>query len=119
VLTLVESPDGLLAETSNTVTSEGQLVLSHTFDGLLNSYIVLPARFAKAYDPEPNADGLFVPVTAERVVYKVDADIRFVAPWGAELFLLSGGMVVPEDETAQAFYGINPKEFLATHTVTG
>lgn len=75
-------------------------------------YLVDTAKFEKIYD-ETETPGVFAPKADPRKVLPLDKNVAFTAPWGEEMRIKSGGVLVhggPKD-----VYGIQPAEFKASY----
>ncbi len=119
-----------LKESTSVVTSADQLVLTQPIGEVLNQYLVhrgwseVNSKYDKDEDEVQTEmtkehGARYIPKAAEKVVYVSEENIEFPYPksWGMEgLFrLMAHGVIV--DNGDGGFYGINPVEFHATHSV--
>jgi hypothetical protein len=75
-------------------------------------YVVERAEFEKRYRPTGQAN-VYEPVSAPVRVLELDENVRFEAPWGEEMRIRAGGVLVVDD--CGAVYGIQRDEFLETY----
>lgn len=104
-------------ETTNKKINVGDMFVTNQIAGYDNSYIIPAAKFEQLYTvgDKPNT---FNPAGEDRTVYAIPQGLNLVfeAPWGGDMRIRAGGVIVPESEPGK-FYGINPEEFKATHSV--
>ena len=77
-------------------------------------YIVTDAVFHEKYKPAPDEPGVFIPVGKPVRAVQIHENIRFIAPWGKEQFLLSGGFLMLDPG---GIYGVAEEEFPKTYTL--
>lgn len=77
-------------------------------------YIVEPKTFEKRYDPA-GPENEYRPKFAPVQVLPLDRDVSFKAPWGEDMFIKAGGMLV--NGGGKDIYGIQKEEFAATYSV--
>lgn len=104
-----------MVETTNKKIAEGDWLLTQKLEGYDNCYIVGDAKFATLYDQYDEV-GHYKPKGGVRTVYQLPAgmNLEFEAPWGGQMKIRSGGVLVADGDK---YYGINPEEFKATHSV--
>lgn len=102
-------------ETTNKKINVGDMLVTNQIAGYDNSYVVPAAKFINLYTTTENKE-IFNPVATDKTVYLIpkETNLVFEAPWGGDMKIRSGGVIVPDGEK---FYGINPEEFKATHSV--
>lgn len=110
----IDKDGNLFPETTNKKINVGDFLVTNQIEGYENSYVVPAAKFANLYTPTENKE-IFNPVATDKKVYLIPegTNLEFEAKWGP-MFIRGGGVVVPDDEK---FYGINPEELKATHSV--
>jgi len=96
------------------IAKEGQIVVMNPGG---EKYLVDEEKFTKQYI-ETSTPGVFVSRGEQpaRQVMILDEDVKFLAPWGAEMNIKRGGALVyngPGD-----IYGIQPDEFNSTYSFT-
>lgn len=77
-------------------------------------YIVKDAVFQEKYVPDPGEPGAFLPVSKPVRAVQIHDNIRFTAPWGEEMFLLTGGFLILDPG---GIYGVAEEEFLKTYAL--
>jgi hypothetical protein len=104
-------------ETTNKKINIGDMLVTNQIAGYDNSYVISAEKFTKLYTAGDQPD-IFNPAGEDRTVYAIPKglNLSFEAPWGGEMRIRAGGVIVPESEPGK-FYGINPEEFKATHSV--
>jgi hypothetical protein len=104
-------------ETTNKKINVGDMLVTNQIAGYDNSYVIPAAKFEKLYTVGDQPD-TFNPAGEDRTVYSIPQGLNLVfeAPWGGDMRIRAGGVIVPESEPGK-FYGINPEEFKATHSV--
>jgi hypothetical protein len=102
-------------ETTNKKINVGDFLVTNQIAGYDNSYVVPAAKFSKLYTSTDNKE-IFNPVGEDRTVYMLPEgkNVVFEAPWGGDMKIRAGGVLVADGDK---FYGINPEEFKATHSV--
>lgn len=99
-----------LVETSKTAGADGGYrVTAQTGE----QYLVDKAKFEKLYNLT-DTDGVYAPKPDPRKVLELDRSVAFTAPWGEEMRIRSGGVLVhggPKD-----VYGIQPPEFKQSYS---
>jgi hypothetical protein len=78
-------------------------------------YLVSPEKFASRYSKTDAGD--YAPIAEPVQVMFIDENVSFTAPWGEEMRIKAGGVLVnagPGD-----VYGIQPEEFNETYSVLG
>lgn len=102
-------------ETVNKNLKVGDFMVTNQIAGYNNSYVISAEKFATIYNPTENKS-VFTPKPVEKTVYMIPKGLNlvFMAPWGSEMKIRGGGVLVRDGEK---FYGINPEEFKATHRV--
>lgn len=102
-------------ETTNKKINVGDFLVTNKIVGYENSYVVPAAKFATLYTSTEDKE-VFNPVATDKNVFKIPKEMNLVfeAPWGGEMKIRGGGVIVPDGEK---FYGINPEEFNATHSI--
>jgi hypothetical protein len=102
-------------ETTNKKINVGDMLVTNQIAGYDNSYIISAEKFTKLYTEGSQPD-IFNPAGEDRTVYVIPKglNLEFEAPWGGDMKIRAGGVLVPDGEK---FYGINPEEFKATHSV--
>ncbi len=101
--------NGLVETTKTAGTDGGYRVTALTGE----QYLVDRAKFEKLYDPV-GTEGIYAPKPDPRKVIDLDKNVAFTAPWGEEMRIRSGGVLVhggPKD-----VYGIQPAEFKASYS---
>lgn len=106
--------DGL-QETKNTVTADesgnpGWVVTNPTGE----QYIVTDSVFKKKYEKISETEDRFKPVWNPVTAVQIDENICFVASWGEEQNIVSGGYLV-FNKDYDDIYGIQQKEFNETY----
>ncbi len=100
-----------LHETSKTAGPDGGYrVTAQTGE----QYLVDPVKFEKLYDTT-ETDGIFAPKPAPRKVLGLDQDVAFTAPWGEDMRIAKGGVLVNGGKGD--VYGIQPDEYRASYTL--
>ena len=79
-------------------------------------YIVADSVFIEKYELVDGTENCYRPKGKPIIVAQIDESITFVAPWGEEFNLSSGGYIAFSKENA--FYGIQEDEFYATYKIT-
>lgn len=104
-------------ETTNKNLKVGDYIVSNDIAGYDNSYIVPAAKFHQLYDAIDEINGIYKPKGICREVYRLphDMNLRFTAPWGSEMKIRSGGVLIFEE--IDKVYGINQEEFEATYSI--
>ena len=102
-------------ETTNKKINVGDMLVTNQIAGYDNSYVVPAAKFVNLYTSTENKE-VFNPVATDKTVYLIPegSNLVFEAPWGGDMKIRANGVIVPDGEK---FYGINPEEFKATHSV--
>ena len=102
-------------ETVNKNVRIGDYLVANLINGKENCYVLKAEKFESLYD---NIEGTSVyrPKGELRTMYRLpnDMNVSFIAPWGSEMKIRGGGVLIEEGDS---FYGINPEEFGATHTI--
>jgi hypothetical protein len=75
-------------------------------------YLVDTAKFEKIYEAA-EVPGMFKPKPDPRRVIRIGENVAFTAPWGEEMRIAAGGVLVME--TPRKVYGIQPDEFKKTY----
>ncbi len=78
-------------------------------------YIVSGEKFPKKYVPT-DADGVFKPAGGPAKIELVDHNISFKAPWGEDMKIKAGGVLVNNGNGD--IYGIQPDEYKQTYKLT-
>lgn len=112
---VIDDEGKLFEETTNKKINVGDMLVTNQIAGYENSYVVPSAKFVNLYTPTENKE-VFNPVATDKTVYSIpeNTNLVFEAPWGGDMKIRAGGVIVPDGEK---FYGINPEEFKATHSV--
>lgn len=76
-------------------------------------YVVTDKVFCEKYTAVPGEEGLFEPVGKPVIAVRADENIRFDAPWGEEIRLISGGWIIIA--SAQDIYAVQQEEFEQTY----
>jgi len=102
-------------ETTNKKLNVGDFFVTNQIEGQDNSYVVPAAKFVTLYTATEDKQ-IFNPIATDKTVYLIPEglNLSFEAPWGGEMKIRAGGVMVPDGEK---FYGINPEEFKATHSI--
>ena len=77
-------------------------------------YLVDTAKFEKLYDPVEGADGTFKPKPSIRKVLPISENLAFIAPWGEEMRIKAGGVLVHDG--IKKVYGIQGPEYNSTYS---
>ena len=77
-------------------------------------YIVTDKTFQDKYCPDPKEPGAFIPKGKPVEAVQIHEDIRFVAPWGEEQLLASGGYLILDPG---GIYGVAEEEFMKTYSL--
>ena len=77
-------------------------------------YRVKDETFKKAYKPKEGEEGTFVALGVPVKAVQVNEDIAFMAPWGSEQGVRSGGYVVERQDNKER-YGIEKAAFDSTY----
>ena len=109
----IDDDGSLLVETTNKKIATGDWILTNQIEGHNNSYVISGAKFPTLYEATPEAD-IYKPISGVRAVYETSQNFEFEAPWGGDMKIRSGGVLVADGDK---FYGINPEEFKATYSV--
>lgn len=111
---VIDDEGNPFTETTNNKINVADMLVTNQIAGYENSYIVGSEKFAKLYNATDNKE-VFSPIGEERTVYMIPkgTNVSFEAPWGGEMKIRGGGVIVPDEEK---FYGINPEEFKATYS---
>jgi hypothetical protein len=112
---VIDDEGKLFEETTNKKINVGDMLVTNQIAGYENSYVVPAAKFVNLYTPTENKE-VFNPVATDKTVFLIpeNTNLVFEAPWGGDMKIRAGGVIVPDGEK---FYGINPEEFKATHSV--
>lgn len=102
-------------ETTNKKLNVGDFLVTNQISGYDNSYVVPQEKFAKLYEATEKSN-VFNAVAVEKTVFLIPAGLNLVfeAPWGGDMKIRAEGVLVPDGDK---FYGINPEEFKATHSI--
>lgn len=76
-------------------------------------YVMKDAVFNEKYEPVENSCNVFRPKGKPIVAGKINENISFVAPWGENINLVSGGYLVFTD--MDDIYGVQEEEFMKTY----
>lgn len=99
-----------LVETSNAAGPEGGYRVT-ALTG--EQYLVSKPKFEKLYVPT-ETKGVYAPKPDTRKVLPIASSVAFTAPWGEEMRIRGGGVLVNSGENK--IYGIQPDEFKATYS---
>ena len=97
-------------ETKNVAPAGGSMKVTNP-NG--EQYLISPAKFEIRY--ALTEDGDYAPKADPVLVLRLDEAVSFTAPWGEEMFIKAGGVLV--NGGGSDIYGIQPEEFEATYTV--
>ena len=76
-------------------------------------YLVDVAKFERSYD-QTDAAGVYAPKSDPRKVLDLPRNVAFTAPWGEEMRIKAGGVLV--NGGGGDVYGIQPDEFRASYS---
>jgi hypothetical protein len=77
-------------------------------------YLVDPAKFLKIYD-QTDVEGVYAPKPDPRKVLELDRNVAFQAPWGGDMRIEKGGVLV-NPGGGGGIYGIQPEEYRASYS---
>ena len=98
----------VIGETLNKVTVEDSMIVKNP-DG--EEYILKPEKFASRYEKTEN--GLYRPLSDPIKYIIMDKDIAFMAPWGEQMFAVSGAAINISSENE--IYAIQNEAFKSTY----
>lgn len=99
-------------ETTNTVKSEGDMVITNPTG---EEYIISAEIFAKRYEIDPANQKLYRPKGGAQQFLFLKEDVEFIAPWGEKQSVKKGGVLSISGRDSGDIYGIQRKEFLETY----
>jgi len=97
-----------LVETTKTAGADGGYKITNPAG---EEYVMNPDKFKERYEAAER-DGYFKPVWAPVMVVQIDEDVVFTAPWGNDMHIAAGGVIVNNNGD---IYGIQPAEFADTY----
>ncbi len=102
-----------LVETINTVSEKDSWIITNP-DG--EEYIIKNSTFVEKYHPVPTEGGMYLPKPKPQLFIQIDEDISFLASWGEDMNILSGGFLNITKLSSNDVYGIQGPEFAKTYS---
>lgn len=97
-------------ETKNVAPEGGSMKVTNPAG---EQYLISPAKFQARYTLTENGD--YAPKSDPVPVLRLNEGVSFTAPWGEEMRIKAGGVLV--NGSGSDIYGIQPEEFEATYTI--
>ena len=124
--TTIKARKGIVGEKISTITSNGlhetDNIVSKDQNGNIDwiainrtgeQYIIKDSVFSEKYEPVEDTGDVFRPRGKPIVAGRINENISFVAPWGENMNLVSGGYLVITD--MNDIYGVQEEEFKKTY----